>query len=360
MNANENEILITLAGTLVVVLTTILQIWAMSRAKYKHNTQMLALENTLNSTAEIDKKAMAECSTHRCSLFCNTSYLLQIIFGVLIFVSFTCWAIYLVSIGFMDWAPLPGSLALIGLMTPIIAWRGFKHRQQAMSQLIEDISRCKKAGQEEDRKASEQAALARVETFEPVIDEIKPVAAPEPARQILPEPETEVVSEVVRPVPMQPKPAVVIEKQTIPQDSILKRHFLANLRVQIEVGYPSRPTDSILKRHFDSFIETEMENYIYAPCQKQVASSIDAAPIESTVAMPPNAAPVIESSTSSSTIERQHKLPQDSILRRHFLSTMQLEIESSLPPWPSDSILKRHYNSLMCSEMAKRLESLDV
>lgn len=351
---NENEILITLAGTLVVVLTTIFQIWAMSRAKFKHNTKMLALENTLNNNTEIDKEQMAQCGNHKCSLFCNVSYLLQIIFGVLVFISFTCWAIYLVSVGYMDWAPLPGSLALIGLMTPIIAWRGFKHRQQAMSQLVEDISRCKKAGQEEDRKASELAAHAEIE--EPEIKVIEPIPAPEPVRQVV----TETVAPPVKPVETQIKPAVFIEKQKVPQDSILRRHFLANLRTQIEAGYPSRPTDSILKRHFDSVIVTEMEKYMDAPCQKQVASNTSTSQIESPVIASTNAATVIEASSSKNSTTKQQKLPQDSILRRHYLSQLQLEIESSLPPRPTDSILKRHYNSLICREMSKYLEDLDA
>ncbi len=350
MNANENEILITLAGTLVVVLTTIFQIWAMSRAKFKHNTKMLALENTLNNNTEIDKEQMAQCGNHKCSLFCNVSYLLQIIFGGLVFVGFTCWAIYLVSVGFMDWAPLPGSLALIGLMTPIIAWRGFKHRQQAMSQLIEDISRCKKAGQEEDRKASELAAQAEIE--EPEIKVIEPISAPEPVRQVV----TETVAPPLKPVETLLKPTVIIEKKKVPQDSILKRHFLANLRAQIEAGYSSRPTDSILKRHFDSVIVTEMEKYMDAACQNQVVSNTHTTQIESPAIASTSAVTVIEASSTT----KQQKLPQDSILRRHFLSQMQLEIESNLPPRPTDSILLRHYNSLICREMSKHLEKLDA
>jgi hypothetical protein len=350
---NENEILITLAGTLVVVLTTIFQIWAMSRAKFKHNTKMLALENTLNNNTEIDKEQMAQCGNHKCSLFCNVSYLLQIIFGVLVFVSFTCWAIYLVSVGFMDWAPLPGSLALIGLMTPIIAWRGFKHRQQAMSQLIEDISRCKKAGQEEDRKASEQAA--QVEIAEPEKKAIEPIITPEPVRKVV----DEAVSAPVIRVEMQAKPAIMIEKQEVPQDSILRRHFLANLRTQIEAGYPSRPTDSILKRHFESAIATEMEKYIVEPSQKQVASNTRVPQIESPVIASTKATAVTEAK-SLDTKQPKQKLPQDSILRRHYLSQLRFDIESTLPLRPSDSILKRHYNNLICSEMAKRLEEMET
>ena len=41
-------------------------------------------------------------------------------------------------------------------------------------------------------------------------------------------------------------------KQKIPQDSILKRHFLTHVRAQIESRFAPRPSDSILTRHYDS------------------------------------------------------------------------------------------------------------
>jgi len=51
-------------------------------------------------------------------------------------------------------------------------------------------------------------------------------------------------------------------KVKIPEDSILKRHFLANLRAQIESELHSRPTDAVLKRHYDSLIVSKIENYL--------------------------------------------------------------------------------------------------
>lgn len=45
------------------------------------------------------------------------------------------------------------------------------------------------------------------------------------------------------------------------------------------------------------------------------------------------------------------KLPEDSVLKRHFLTHMQTEIESSLFPRPTDSVLQRHYDALVATEM---------
>jgi hypothetical protein len=356
MIAIENEILITLIGTLVIVLITIYQIWSMSRAKFKHHQTMMKLENSLNTGEKIiDQKQTLQCKSKSCSLFCNASYLLQIIFGILVFVSFTCWAVYLVSVGFIEWAPLPGSLALIGLMTPIIAWRGFKHRRQAENRLIHDIETSQKAELQEDQKTAEQPVESK-----PVLVEPETIAKPEPVRQVI----TETVVLPEKQTEIQVKP-IIIEKQKLPQDSILRRHFLTHLRSQIESCYPSRPTDSMLKRHFDNFLATEMEKYVDGPIAPAITGKSDteasAIPREQDIAAATEVTTaVIEPQSPAPAKTQKQQLPQDSILRRHYLTQLQLDIESGLPPHPTDSILKRHYDSLIATEMAKRLEEMEA
>ena len=51
-------------------------------------------------------------------------------------------------------------------------------------------------------------------------------------------------------------------KIKIPEDATLKRHFLANLRAQIESELHSRPTDAVLKRHYESLITSKIESYL--------------------------------------------------------------------------------------------------
>lgn len=51
-------------------------------------------------------------------------------------------------------------------------------------------------------------------------------------------------------------------------------------------------------------------------------------------------------------------MPQDSVLKRHFIAKLQAEIESGLSPRPSDSVLRRHYQALVATELEKRLSAL--
>lgn len=46
----------------------------------------------------------------------------------------------------------------------------------------------------------------------------------------------------------------------VPEDCVLRRHFLTQLRSEIEAGLSPRPTDSTLQRHYDAMIEAELEN----------------------------------------------------------------------------------------------------
>lgn len=48
-------------------------------------------------------------------------------------------------------------------------------------------------------------------------------------------------------------------------------------------------------------------------------------------------------------------VPEDSVLKRHFLAQLQAEIEATLFPRPTDSMLQRHYDALVASELESRL-----
>ena len=51
------------------------------------------------------------------------------------------------------------------------------------------------------------------------------------------------------------EPALVI-----PEDSVLRRHFLTQLRSEIEVELSPRPTDFNLQRHYDALVDAKLEN----------------------------------------------------------------------------------------------------
>jgi hypothetical protein len=48
-------------------------------------------------------------------------------------------------------------------------------------------------------------------------------------------------------------------------------------------------------------------------------------------------------------------VPEDSTLRRHYMTQLRCEIESELFPRPSDSTLQRHYDALVAEQLAYRL-----
>lgn len=48
------------------------------------------------------------------------------------------------------------------------------------------------------------------------------------------------------------------------------------------------------------------------------------------------------------------KIPEDSTLRRHFITHLKSEIESALHSCPDDAVLQRRYNSLVAVELNNR------
>jgi len=70
----------------------------------------------------------------------------------------------------------------------------------------------------------------------------------------------------------------------------------------------------------------------------------------------PVASPVI-SSTIIAVKSPRYVLPEDSVLRRHFLTQLRSEIEAQLAPRPTDAVLKRHYEQLIASKMAEYLST---
>ena len=50
-------------------------------------------------------------------------------------------------------------------------------------------------------------------------------------------------------------------------------------------------------------------------------------------------------------------VPEDSALKRHFVSQLRADIESELAPRPTCSMLKRHHDTLVSVEMDSRLQT---
>ena len=121
-------------------------------------------------------------------------------------------------------------------------------------------------------------------------------------------------------------------EQPIPEDSVLHRHYLANKEAEHLAITEPYPTDSVLHRHYDS---------IHCYHADKSAGAVTAGNS--------NPCPVCSNNLA---------LPQDSVLRRHFLTQLRAEVEASLSPVPSDSVLRRHYQALVTAEMDKRVAAL--
>lgn len=54
--------------------------------------------------------------------------------------------------------------------------------------------------------------------------------------------------------------AIYMEQLKIPQDSVLKRHFLAQLKSEIESALHPRPTDPKLRQRYDALVAIELKD----------------------------------------------------------------------------------------------------
>ncbi len=158
--------------------------------------------------------------------------------------------------------------------------------------------------------------------------------------------------------------AVTLENSLLPQDSMLKRHYLTNLRAIITSLSVPHPTDSALSRHYDTQIAAKIEQCLndekamtqlisqYEQSKKTPAPTVKAPqaiiePLLNTETASENEVLVTQTSIS--------KIPKDSVLRRHYLTHLYSQVAANLPPRPTDSTLRRHYNTMLETEVKKQL-----
>lgn len=154
------------------------------------------------------------------------------------------------------------------------------------------------------------------------------------------------------------KPAVVIQPSLksiqfvgVPEDSVLRRHYLTEQAAKkVALSHPL-PTDSILRRHYEA-----MQQPVVVTRQhpKKVNTIEQAIHKEASAAvLPAEVKPTQPVATSGSA--KQVVLPEDSVLKRHVLSQLQANIRSGFAARPTDSVLRRHYDQLIGQELQKRL-----
>ncbi len=184
--------------------------------------------------------------------------------------------------------------------------------------------------------------------------EARAVFAPAPATPVKTETVVEVKATqqvVVEPVAAaKTDSAVTVEKTLanplLPQDSVLKRHYVHHIHeMLIELHYEG---DIVAKVAECVASEVALQHLIQAyetkPVVEQVAQTLESVAVE-VLAEP---APVLVS-------DKVTRIPEDSLLRRHYLTQIHALAAAKLPARPSDSTLCRHYDALLAQEVKKQL-----
>jgi len=150
--------------------------------------------------------------------------------------------------------------------------------------------------------------------------------------------------------------------ENLPEDSMLRRHYLTNLRTMIESLKSPRPTDAALSAHYDAMINTEVEQCLsekgaterlISNYQKHIKTLAQQIQEPKTIAKPLHDAEICNKDAADENLNP--KLPEDSMLRRHYLTNLYALVESNMPLRPTDSVLRRHYDTMINAEVNKLL-----
>lgn len=121
----------------------------------------------------------------------------------------------------------------------------------------------------------------------------------------------------------------------IPEDSILKRHYLGQMATERTNITNPYPTDSVLIRHYQqrhlALLDLPANEPIFETSAGLVTNEPDGQTLHN--------------------IGEKPSIPEDSVLKRHVLSAVRYDIENQYPPCPSDAVLKRHYLQLIQSKI---------
>jgi hypothetical protein len=148
----------------------------------------------------------------------------------------------------------------------------------------------------------------------------------------------------VQPAAKAPEPAA--PAAWIPQDSVLRRHYLNHVLHMVETVAPPRPADSVLRRHHQHLIQSGYEACLRDPARMNQLREDYAACRATQAARPPSVAAATRPAAPSPAAAPSAWIPQDSVLRRHYLSHLLYMLKATAPPRPADSVLRRHYEQL--------------
>ena len=156
--------------------------------------------------------------------------------------------------------------------------------------------------------------------------------------------------------------AVTSKPDNLPQDSMLRRHYLTHIRAMIESLKLPRPTDSTLCRHYDALLIAEVEQCLSdeAAMARLIRNYEDQKKfsnqqIQKSAVIAESFDEAVISREEAVTRSEKFKLPEDSVLRRHALTHLYALVEANMPVRPTDSVLRRHYDTMINYEVKKLL-----
>jgi len=149
-------------------------------------------------------------------------------------------------------------------------------------------------------------------------------------------PEPEVVKEpepiITSPVEVKKvsKPVIVI-----PEDSMLRRHYMQNLTALKESQETPFPEDSTLRRHYLQNLQAQQDDNAFSNVDSKDAVAEEL---------------IIPVSTKTN-------IPEEAELNRDVIQQLVAETEAIMPPRPTDSTLKRHYDTQLMSVVLSKLQA---
>ena len=258
----ESLLLLLLVGIplLTAFLTVIILLRnSQSKAKFEHELEILEIAEKYKTDGKnfddfIKQKFESFSINQECSILTHFIFLLQIVFGIVVLAGFTWWTVYLVKIGMISSAVLTAFFAILGLILPFLVWKAINRRSEAWQRLKEGTEKYSElAAAEPQLHQPAPVVQEKVAVVEEKPEIVAPEAAPEPVQKAPPVP-----VQKARPAVLETAP-VVAREPGIPEDSMLRRHFLARMRTEIASRYGNRPTDSMLRRHFQAMIDAALE-----------------------------------------------------------------------------------------------------
>ncbi len=268
------------------------------------------------------------------------------IFGVLMFIGFLGWSVYLFSQGLMGLATGNIIYAVFAMVILVFAKSKILHGIADLGHLQGELEKYTTALDEGllDKPVS-KAALAPKRAA--------PVSAPVSDQR-----------------PLAELYALAEGYANIPEDSTLKRHFLSKIMAEVEAGFAHRPTDSALKRHHDGMVNFAFQERL------ESLPPLKGEEREPVVVSEPEAVAKVEPALTAQVFKAKNPyderpvsallaladgfagVPEDSTLKRHFVSRLMTEVEAGFPPRPSDSMLKRHHDAMVDTAFQERLAAM--